>query len=436
MVLFIRTYICVLFWASMSVAVAAPADSTRVVTMGQHSFVLTHPNDLDRVSFQIDSVVQLIRRERQQVVNAYLREGFVPAGPLKIEYPRLIHYNAFEGWKAGLGLWTDSAVCRSLSVGGYGTYSFRRRAWLYGGGMRWEMHAPSASRLQVMMVHDYQATGSLSFLPEPDAPRRLELGHFLTETMDLSRGVEVQLSRRVAPRLSLALGYAFRDVEPLVSYVFATEAGVPAAYELHQGGVQGAWASPGTGRGWHSAVAGNVWLGSGQQDARFHYAKMELGLWQSLKWTVRHTSSVHARAAMLVGNVVPPALYYSQMGSYKPVGVYVPGSFATMRLNEFVADRMVAFFFEHALALWHSPNLDKVPVARLQFNYGLGQMSRQPAVSMADFPRGFAEGGLVIDNLLRLGLLQYGVAAHYRLGHEAFDAPKDNWAFKMVIRFR
>ena len=119
---------------------------------------------------------------------------------------------------------------------------------------------------------------------------------------------------------------------------------------------------------------------------------------------------------------------FNLLGSYEPFGLYSPGSFATMRENEFFTDRFVALFLSHDFqgTIW-SPNSSWFkPQLTLATSMGWGAPTME---------QGFFESGLVVKGLLQMPMVNMGAGVFYRYGAYALPKTIDNFAFKYSITF-
>lgn len=128
------------------------------------------------------------------------------------------------------------------------------------------------------------------------------------------------------------------------------------------------------------------------------------------------------------------------LGSYDRFGLYSPGSFGTMRLDEFFCDRFVALYLSHNFSgmLWKTDSDWFKPELVLITNLGWGDMPRARACPDKNFKtmeRGYYESGFVVKGLLALPLVKVGLGAFYRYGPYSFVNIWDNFAFKWSATF-
>jgi hypothetical protein len=119
---------------------------------------------------------------------------------------------------------------------------------------------------------------------------------------------------------------------------------------------------------------------------------------------------------------------FNIMGSYEPFGLYSPGSFATMRENEFFCDRFVSLFLSHDFqgTLWNPNAVWFKPQLTLSTAVGWG---------VPTMTQGYFESGFVVKGLLNMPLMNMGAGVFYRYGHYSFPKVFDNFAFKYSITF-
>jgi hypothetical protein len=135
---------------------------------------------------------------------------------------------------------------------------------------------------------------------------------------------------------------------------------------------------------------------------------------------------------------IPYVNLYNARSSYRPFTFHSPGSFATMRMDEFTADRYASFFFSHNFGklLFRSKYFSPEP--ELVTNLGIGSLSKPEnhiKEGIKGYEKGYYESGVVVNKLLRLGLTDVGLAWFYRYGPYALPTPKENMAWKIAFQF-
>ncbi|UCH14546.1 MAG: hypothetical protein JSV22_00935, partial [Bacteroidales bacterium] len=132
----------------------------------------------------------------------------------------------------------------------------------------------------------------------------------------------------------------------------------------------------------------------------------------------------------------PYSKLYNGHGSYKGFTLESEYSFATMRFNEFLSDRFVSLYLKQNLGTrffetkWFKPDI------ALAANIGFGKLSHPEKHNYFEFntmEKGYYEGGILINNILKPGIFGYGFGIFYRFGPYAFSKTSDNFAYKLTL---
>jgi len=91
-----------------------------------------------------------------------------------------------------------------------------------------------------------------------------------------------------------------------------------------------------------------------------------------------------------------------------------------MRMNEFAADRYACLFLSHDFGklLYRSRYFNPQP--ELITNAGIGSLHHPENhldLTAKSYEKGYFESGLIINNLLNLGITRLGIASFYRYGY-------------------
>ena len=135
---------------------------------------------------------------------------------------------------------------------------------------------------------------------------------------------------------------------------------------------------------------------------------------------------------------VPLSLLYNAEGTYEKFTIASPGSFQTMRVNEFMHSRFAAFHVRHEFRPFFvikkkfKPNL----VIAHSMLWGDFNQSQNHNFASRQAHKGFMESGLQIDNLVQNGIFsKLGLGVYYRYGEYTLPTAKENFAFKLTSSF-
>ena len=157
------------------------------------------------------------------------------------------------------------------------------------------------------------------------------------------------------------------------------------------------------------------------------------------QFTIRNIgiSSISIQSGYVYGDI-PYYKLFNGRGSYYPFTVHALNSFGTMRLNEFISDRFVYFFYRHNFGKLLVKTKYFQPELSVVHNMGWGDLEnkdKQLGVTSKTMDMGYVESGVIVDNIFTLNFFQYGVGVYYRYGHYALPDVIDNFGFKLSFKF-
>ncbi len=376
----------------------------------------------------------------------------VPVWIFNIPILDVVNFNDFEGWRTGLGIETNERLFDGFSLGIRGAYGFLDKKYKYGGFLKYVNTDFRDLTVKAVYSYDVSESGGKQFfdsqnsLIDPGSYRT-----FLVDLMDYYEEYLVQIS-----------GRAFRN-----SMLFASVSDIRFI-----SGDDYSFGSEGE----------NVFIGSDlfhafRVSAGFHYdpnVKMIRGLdyqiglvsqtpkpqlkieyqrgiempdataynaidvWMRKKFYTKYfgTTDVVLQAGF-IDRPVPYPFMRVIPAAFRKFGIYVPSSFLTVRMNEFVSDRYLYGFFRHDFGKLLFRTKFFAPSLTLALNGAIGSV-REPQRHrnrIVEAPvEGIYEGGLIIDNILRVNLYSFGIATFYRFGHYALPEMSDNLSFTLSFR--
>jgi hypothetical protein len=402
---------------------------------------------MDELTYQrIDSIGRKQKLDRLVNFQISLLDGYIPMGYLKLDFRKLIDYNTFQGYKAGLGLWTSEKVSDIFSIGGYYVHSFKINDNNYGAGAQITINKEYESALNINWHNDYSETGSLSFLDGYKKYSAESFKKFLISHMNLEEQGTVSIESRLAGYLKVQLAAKASRATPMNPHPFVVESQVAeTGYELLETGLKLRWAykeelsfTP------YGLIRGNaprpiLWLnmtmGNGTSSQRFSYYKYELQAQHSFKVTPQTLTTFRLTGATLTGKS-PAAVLYSAFGTYRKTGIEIPFTFATMRPGEFAATSFGTAHLRHQIPLRNGKPGKFKPEIVLSTNAAVAEsnfnVTHQP---INTFSKGYYESGIFFNRLASNLLFNYGLSVHYRYGPYHLPNEIDNWAFKIGIEF-
>jgi len=395
-------------------------------------------NNFDRLTRRLDAMMN----------------GKVTLGYIDLYMDNLFKVNHHEGLRLGLKLSTSDKVSTWFKVGGYGAYGFKDKEFKYGADGKIIFDRFRDFSLTAAFYDDVDEAGAD---PKFDQSRNLlnpeRFRDIMVERMDQTRSYEARLNSRLFKYLTAGVGFSTYKRIPLYSYDYInassenimvstseftfTEASIILRYAYGEKYMKNTQTAISLGTNYpivqfHATHGFNDILGG-----QYEYNRFDLKISKSTFTKYLGTTTVTLLAG-LIDRDIPYVNLYNARSSYRPFTFHSPGSFATMRMDEFTADRYASFFFSHNFGklLFRSKYFSPEP--ELVTNLGIGSLSNPEnhiKEGIKSYEKGYYESGLVLNKILRLGLTDVGLAWFYRYGPYALPTAKENMAWKIAFQF-
>ena len=401
----------------------------------------------------IDSIGKEANFDRMAQTVRSLTTGKIPWGNVELDIRRFITYNDYEGFAPGLGMHTSDRLSGRFKVGGYFRYGFRDKDFKYGGDLSVFPVKYRDLEVGVSYLNDVEETGGVRFFNEsysllnPASFRR-----FLVQRMDRVEEWNAFLRFRTIHYLTIYTGLSAKRKEITSGYRYAHRSedvnvymqsydipsftlGVRFAYKEQFIRNNNVKISLGTG---YPILLFQYTRGiKGFLDGDFEFNRYDAQLDKSFLLKYLGKSTFRIAGGYIDSDIPAPDLYHVP-ASYRPFTVYAPVSFATMRMNEFIADRYIALYYTHNFRklLIRTGKFDPEPA--IAFNAGFGWLDDRESHTGTDYQvmdKGFFETGVMINNLLDLEFYTLGLGAFYRFGGYSLGSFGKNIAGKLTITF-
>ena len=379
--------------------------------------------------------------------------GFIQGKFFNTDVRRFLGYNRYEGYRLGFGGMTTDRVSRIFSLDGYLAYGLKDKDFKYGGGITFSIDPVNEIDVRAGAWHDVIESGGTGYNQTLSLSGSEFFRSYMVSMMDISDGADITLGFRAMKFLTGDVFLKRFVIIPAGDYSYIIENGNPALaltrFDFAETGVRLRYAYNetfiSTPRG-NKFSAGTTWpvlyfnilKGIKAFGADYSYYRAEARLTKTIR-----SASFGETSFSLEGGIVTRGVPYNRLfsgrASYGKFTVESWQSFGTMRLNEFLSDRFVSFFVRHDFGnLLFKPRGKFRPELEIVHNMGFGGLSNSSLhanVEVQSFEKGFFEAGLLINNLLRIQILKYGLGIFYRYGPYAFPETIDNFALKFTLQF-
>lgn len=395
-------------------------------------------NNFDKLTKRLDALM-----------NGKLTFGYVD---MYLDY--LFKVNHHEGIRTGLKLSTSNKVSKWFRVGGYGAYGFLDNKWKYGIDGTLIFDPFSNFNLKAAFYDDVEEAGAdTKFQQERNLLNPERFREIMVERMDRTRCYNATLSSRVLKYMTLGTGFSVYNRTPQYDYKYVvatsedikvtssdfnfTEASFSIRYAYGEKFLKNTRSAISLGTDFpvvqFSMVHGfNTILGG-----QFQYNRFDLKINKSISFKYAGTTSLTLQAG-LIDRDIPYVNLYNSNSSYRPFTFYTPVSFATMRMDEFTADRFAALYISHNFGKLFFTSKHFKPEPELVTNIGFGSLSHPEnhiKAGIKSYEKGYFESGIAVNKILRLGVTDLGFAWFYRYGPYAMPTVSENMAWKIVFQF-
>jgi hypothetical protein len=404
---------------------------------------------------EINKIGDSLNLDRKFEIYSTLFQGYFPLGYINIDLTKIIGYNNFEGFTAGLRLTTGNKISKTLQLGGYFRYGFNDYEWKYGGNIDLHISKKNEVDLQLHYFDDvaessaiydfYDKKYNLFENSSSEAYRKL----FIAD-MYKTQGADIELHFRAFKYLKTKIfgkysfdnitnNYVFIDNENKSSTDFYhTQTGIKLKYAYKEKFVESEYGLISLGTK-YPVVYFNFIIGTDLFNSTIKYTKYELLLTKSFTFRNLGETSFIIKTAYTPDNIPYIYLYNGYASKLRQFTIEAQNTFATMNMNEFLSSELVYLFFRHNFksllfkTKWFKPGI------AFATNIGWGNLKHTDSHKNLQYKtmnKVYYESGLTINNIVKYNHQSFGFGVYYRYGTYAFDNLADNFAYKLSFAYK
>lgn len=400
----------------------------------------------------IDSLGRVMHLDKKVKMMESLLAGKIKMGVLDLDLNRLMSFNNFEGFRAGIGLHTNDDLIRNLAIGGYYGYGFRDKGHKYGGDIAVHLNKKRGIKFEVFYSNDVAETGG-NLLEKSQAGLIKSTYPLFINRMDRRETKTIQFSGRWWSNLSGSIGVSQQYIQSFEGYQWYNLASDQltysrSAFDILEGQLSLRWA-PGEKLlrlGQREIAVGGKWpifmcrfakSLDGSPWSNLQYTRVDVNLSKVLYILNVGETTFQLFGGRLIGDNPAPLLYNAR-GTYNKFTIAVPYSFETMRTNEFMHDEFVSLHVRHNFKhlLFRRPNFEPQLVASHSSLYGRLSNVHLHSTAFKSAQLGYHESGLSINGLFKSNFSNLGIGVFYRYGPYHLSGFRSNVAFKITSNFQ
>lgn len=395
----------------------------------------------------IDSVSKANNLERFLALAKVVASGKIPLGMLNADVRRLLQFNLYEGYRFGLGLETSERLMKRVTIGGYGAWATRDKAWKYGGFGELTLHRKKEIRLRASFHDDLVERGGIQWRTPPTAINTAQVYRQLyVRNFDRQRLAEVQLSGYFFRNIRATIFGNYQRIQFLEGYTFADLPG-QTKFDVSEVGVEVSWQI----RDRVSMLGSTrVSLGSKYPRVQVRYAKGLRGIGTASLNYDRLYAEISQQIPVLAlgkfqwllqvsGNTSDLPLVYSQIvsGTGGNWRLSVPNSFETILPGTYYSDRHAAVYTRFVFNAIKSKLKWTKPQLVIHHAFGVGTFANRGKHSTPfnTYEKGYGEAGLLIDKLYISNISGFGIGVFMPYGAYAVPQLEKNLTVKLSLSF-
>jgi len=404
----------------------------------------------------VDSVVKPYKPDKKLESLKIWVTGKVPVRFVNIDIMQILHFNAVENVRLGVGVYTNNRLSKVVNFGGFFGYGFKDKTWKWGGELGFNIIRSRDCKITFQYYANLMESGGTDFF---NRDYTLFSGEFyrtwLFKQFYRSNALGVTAQSRITRWLTGYVSSFYSANKTMYDYSFrqpfSNETPTPYSFDdfYVKMGVRFAFRE----RFWGSE---NYYFYSvspfpvfvlqytrgmkGVLHSGFNYNRVDVKVLYRKNWKILGFTNLTLFAGF-IDRELPAPLLLNQRAGFYPIGVDGADQFGVMRADEFLSDKYVSLFVRHNFGRMtqnkkFSPRI--VVCQGIGFG-GLKNANIHAGINPKTMEKGYFESGVMINDLLVIkGLLSFGVGAFMRYGNYYLPKPTyktiDNFAFKVSFR--
>lgn len=376
----------------------------------------------------------------------------LPVKFLDIDLARTFIYNRYEGFRPGLGLYTNEKISDWLTLGGFFGYGLKDKSWKYGGEILFEISEKHDFSIGLKYQYDLVPAGRYGTVPT--GQNFLSLKNYSLNLFDGVIEKSVNAGFRALRYTTWNISLSSNLISPQYTSGFVQSSGNSPNYLTSELAVnmRFAWKEkivsslnqkipmgtkfPVVDLSWRRGISG-LW------HSDLEYNKLEAAVAQSVQ--IRKAGTIRYRLeGGFTDRNLPAGQLFTGEGSYdKKMPYNIVNTFQTMAPYEFLSDTYANLFLSHNFGSLLFKAGKFAPSVTIHNNAGWGDLRNSYTGTLTGFKtkeKFYFESGLQLDNILKInylniGYIGFGTAVYCRYGYYSYSDFKDNLALKFTMTY-
>ena len=409
--------------------------------------------DREKNTYQtLDSLNKELNLDKKVNTLGILVSGKIPIWKFSLPIERLLDYNIQEGYRLGLGLETNRHFSEVLTLGGYFAWGTKDKEWKYGGYATVDFYKPLGIKLTARYQDDRLQRGATILKQSTwDLLQPQFISNFYRRDLENQRLAELQFT--IAPlgnltfhlignyqRIGFKDNYQYNDRGNWINQLDAFETALEVKWNIRQ----------------RILVLGDYRL---SQPTKFpkisaRISKFTPGVFNSSADFVRgYVKILEELQSKRLGNLTisltlnqtfgdaPLTFLHVAPGTMEKFGIVTGNAMETIYPSEFYAERQAMLLVRYDFPAIRTGVKGISPQFAIHHGIAYGDLPNKSLHQLtAHYPlqsmdKGVFEGGIIINELLNLSGLKFGIGGFYRYGEYSNEKWYKNIMPKLSIKF-
>lgn len=406
-------------------------------TISSYSYRQFTEEQLDSTYKIIDSISSVNKINLDQItseISSMFING-IPVGFINLKIDNIAGYNIGNGLMFGMGLETNNRLSKVFTIEGFGNYWTKAKEFNYATDLTFKILRSKDMKLKFGLYHKFERFGNYGFKENEILLNHENFKYFYTKSTSLNDYIYVNYSTYLNNNIKAFAKFEISDktttdnsqhpnnqntyrlstLELKLRIAFG-ESLVMSKDKLE---VEGK-ANP------------MIWLSYKKNlknvfGSPYDFDKFEF-LFRGKKYTqCLGETSLAAQYGYINGFAPATELFNIYGTGENKFDIYCMESFSTMSPDEFFCNEFAALYLSH--------NFKNVLIDFKKFHPELIILTNIAWMNDINTQKLYYESGVIVDNILNIGIIKIGVGAFYRYGPYSYEKPIDNLVFKVSFYF-
>ena len=406
-------------------------------TITSYSYKKFSEEQLDSVYKIVDAISYVNNINLDQItseISSMFING-IPVGFINLKIDNIAGYNIGNGLMFGMGLETNDRLSKVFTIEGFGNYWTKAKEFNYATDLTLKILRSKDMKLKFGLYHKFERFGNYGFKENEILLNYENFKYFYTKSTSLNDYIYVNYSTYLNNNIKAFAKFEISDktttdnsqqqnnrntyrlstLELKLRIAFGERLVISKGkLEVEGKANPMIWLS-------YKKNLKNV-FGSPYDFDKFEFLFIGKKYTQCLGET-----SLAAQYGYINGFAPATELFNIYGTGENKFDIYCMESFSTMNPDEFFCNEFAALYLSH--------NFKNVLIDFKKFHPELIILTNIAWMNDIKTQKLYYESGVIVDNILNIGIIKIGVGAFYRYGPYSYEKPIDNLVYKVCLYF-